>query len=140
VSREHHHLYNKAAWRKTREAQLRDHPLCRMHLELGQTVVATIADHIVPHKGDLGRFFDRGNLQSLCKPCHDNHKQAQDRHADGLLRGAGLDGRPLDLAHPWHRPVEAGGAGEKSGAAEAQTGRFYSFAGPRNQQGESHDA
>ncbi|WP_326537644.1 HNH endonuclease signature motif containing protein, partial [Pseudorhodoferax sp.] len=86
------------------------------------TVVATIADHIVPHKGDLGRFFDRGNLQSLCKPCHDNHKQAQDRHADGLLRGAGLDGRPLDLAHPWHRPVEAGGAGEKSGAAEAKTG------------------
>jgi len=140
VSREHHHLYNTAAWRKARAAQLSAHPLCRMHLEQGQTVVASVADHIRAHRGNLDLFFDRKNLQSLCKTCHDSHKQAQDRNADGVLRGAGLDGRPLDLAHPWHRPVDPQGAGEKSGAAEAQTSRFYSFAGPRNQQGESHDA
>ena len=43
---EHRHLYNTAAWKRAREAQLRAHPLCRMHLELGQTVVATVVDHI----------------------------------------------------------------------------------------------
>lgn len=119
MHREYHHLYNKAAWRKARGAQLSAHPLCRMHLELGQTVLATIADHVVPHKGDLGLFLDRGNLQSLCKRCHDSHKHAQEHNADGVLRGAGHDGRPLDLAHPWHRtPV---GVGQKSDGAEPQT-------------------
>ena len=105
MHREYHHLYNKAAWRKARSAQLSAHPLCRMCAELGHVVVATIADHIVPHKGDIAKFLDRINLQSLCKRCHDSHKHAQEHNADGILRGAGVTGAPLDLAHPWHRPA-----------------------------------
>ena|GEM_PF-288052 len=133
---DYHHLYNTAAWKRARAAQLSEHPLCRMHLELGRTVPATVADHIRPHKGDVELFFGRGNLQSLCKTCHDSHKQAQEHNADGVLRGAGLTGRPLDLAHPWHRPLPAPqGGGEKSSPTEDQTGRFPSFAGCHNGRG-----
>ena len=117
ANREYHHLYNTAAWRRARAAWLREHPLCRMHGELGQVVPATVVDHIVPHRGDVEVFWDRGRWQSLCKRCHDSHKQAQEHNADGLLRGAGLSGAPIDAAHPWHRPVAAmtAGGGEKSG-------------------------
>lgn len=107
-----------------------------MHLALGQTVVASVADHIRPHKGDMALFLDRANLQSLCKPCHDSHKQAQEHNADGLLRGAGHDGAPLDLAHPWHRPVQGGGV-EKSGATGLPTARYSSFATCQNREGGS---
>ena len=137
VSRsDYHHLYNRAAWRRLREHQLRTEPLCRLDKQLGKLVPATVADHVKPHRGDLELFFDAGNLQSLCKTCHDAHKQAQEHNADGLMRGAGHDGRPLDLAHPWHRP--AGGRGVSiPGKAAPQTGSVPPFAEPRNQQGES---
>ncbi|MBK8772780.1 MAG: HNH endonuclease, partial [Rhizobiales bacterium] len=105
---EHRHLYNTAAWKRARAVQLRAHPLCRMHLELGQTVVATVVDHITAHRGDRVLFTDRDNLQSLCKPCHDGHKQAQEHSPGGLVRGAGLTGTPLDRAHPWHQPTRGG--------------------------------
>jgi 5-methylcytosine-specific restriction endonuclease McrA len=39
----------------------------------------TVADHIVPHRGDEALFWDRANLQCLCKPCHDQAKQAEER-------------------------------------------------------------
>ena len=122
MAREYHHLYNTAAWRQTRAAQLRQHPLCRMHLELGQTVEASVVDHIVAHKGDVQRFVDWSNLQSLCKACHDGHKQAQEHSPGGILRGAGLDGRPLDLAHPWHQ-ARVGWGGEVSTSPAPKTDR-----------------
>ena len=34
-------------------------------------VEATVADHVVPHKGDYGRMWDQNNWQPLCKQCHD---------------------------------------------------------------------
>ena len=101
ANHQYNHLYNSRAWRKRRAAQLVEHPLCRMHADLGQVVPATVADHVIAHRGDLD-LFHHGELQSLCATCHSAHKQAQEHSADGLLRGAGLDGRPLDRAHPWH--------------------------------------
>ena len=38
-----------------------------------------VADHIRPHRGDRELFFDRGNLQCLCKACHDGSKQREER-------------------------------------------------------------
>lgn len=102
---QHHRLYCTAAWRRLRVAQLTEHPLCRMCEALGQLVIATVCDHVVPHRGDLALFYAETNLQSLCKPCHDSHKQAQEHNADGILRGAGQDGQPLDLSHPFYRPA-----------------------------------
>lgn len=70
------HLYNSRAWRKRRLAQLRAEPLCRYCLRLGRITEATVADHIEPHKGDMGKFH--GPLQSLCKPCHDSVKAREE--------------------------------------------------------------
>lgn len=38
-----------------------------------------VADHITPHRGDPALFWDRSNLQCLCKTCHDTAKQAEER-------------------------------------------------------------
>lgn len=57
-------------WRKARDGWLRSHPLC-VHCERdGRVRAANEVDHIIPHKGDMGLFWDNTNWQSLCKPCH----------------------------------------------------------------------
>ena len=38
-----------------------------------------VADHKVPHRGDERLFWDPGNLQCLCKTCHDTVKQAEEQ-------------------------------------------------------------
>lgn len=70
--------YSCAPWRKRRLRQLKRKPLCRIHFDAGKTVAATIADHVKPHRGDWKKFI-RGELQSLCKRCHDTIKQAEER-------------------------------------------------------------
>lgn len=37
-----------------------------------------MVDHITPHKGDRGLFWDRNNWQALCKTCHDTKTAAED--------------------------------------------------------------
>lgn len=37
-----------------------------------------VADHVTPHRGQEAMFWDAGNLQSLCKPCHDRIKQREE--------------------------------------------------------------
>jgi 5-methylcytosine-specific restriction enzyme A len=68
-------------WQKAREAYLGRHPLCAQCLALGRIVPATVVDHIVPHKGDHELFWDSGNWQVLCKPCHDRKTGAEGRAA-----------------------------------------------------------
>lgn len=140
----YHHLYKTAEWQRLRAGQLRLHPLCRMCLALQSMVPATVVDHVRPHRGDLALFRDPTNLQSLCKLCHNAHKQAQEHQADGLLRGAGHDGAPLDAAHPWHRaptPALCAPATSTPGGEQIlpgtglRTGPFPSFAAPRNSEG-----
>jgi 5-methylcytosine-specific restriction enzyme A len=40
-----------------------------------------VADHVEPHRGDERMFWARGNLQCLCKPCHDSEKQREEAAA-----------------------------------------------------------
>ncbi|WP_043750772.1 HNH endonuclease [Methylobacterium nodulans] len=96
------HWYWTARWRRIAQAQLRDHPLCAMCSTDERPVAATVCDHVVPHRGDEHLFWE-GELQSLCKPCHDGTKQAQERR--GYVTGVTLDGRPRDPRHPWNRPT-----------------------------------
>lgn len=57
-------------WQKARAAYLEKHPLCVECEKEGRYVVATDLDHIVPHRGDMARFWDRSNWQGLCGTCH----------------------------------------------------------------------
>lgn len=69
--------YNSKAWRQRRAMQLACEPLCAMHLEAGEVVEATVADHIEPHREDWERFW-HGPLQSLCAGCHSGAKQREE--------------------------------------------------------------
>lgn len=65
-------------WQKARERYLKEHPLCVYCEKNGRTTAARIVDHVVPHRGDMVLFWDQANWQSLCKPCHDSVKQAEE--------------------------------------------------------------
>ena len=69
-------FYQSARWRNTREAVLRDNPLCCRCQAKGLLQPAKVVDHIVPVKLG-GERFERANLQSLCVPCH-NAKTASE--------------------------------------------------------------
>jgi 5-methylcytosine-specific restriction protein A len=85
-SRPYQHLYGRR-WRKRRSIFLQSNPLCVMCGDRGLTVPATVADHIIPHKGDPDLFM--GDLQALCQTCHESDKKRQER---GSKRTIGLDG------------------------------------------------
>lgn len=74
------------------------HPLCVDCMAHGRVTQADLVDHIKPHKGDQELLWDRDNWQSLCKPCHDRHKQKQEIH--GYSTEVGSDGWPVDPEHP----------------------------------------
>ena len=63
-------------WQKARAGFLAKHPRC---IRCGEP--ATVVDHVIPHRGDTALFWQRSNWQPLCKPCHDRHKQRQERQA-----------------------------------------------------------
>jgi len=52
-------------WRKARRAYLAEHPHCE-----GCGLPAQVVDHITAHRGDQQLFWDKGNWQALCGPCH----------------------------------------------------------------------
>ena len=93
------HLYDRK-WQKCRAAQLRAHPLCRLCMDVrGLVTAASVADHVVPHRGDPVLF--EGPLQSLCAPCHNSWKQSLE--SGGYIKGCDLTGAPLDPNHQWNR-------------------------------------
>lgn len=73
-------------WRKARAGFLEKHPLCKCCHAAGKITAATVLDHVVPHKGDKGLFWDRENWQPLCKACHDS-KTAREDGGFGNKRG-----------------------------------------------------
>src|SRR5580704_733274 len=73
--------YHTAGWRALRDRQLRREPHCLMCAQIGRVTQATVADHIVPHRGDRALFFDASNLQSLCLPHHTEKTTRAERGA-----------------------------------------------------------
>lgn len=59
-----------AKWREARAAFLKRHPTCK---ECDQP--ATTVDHIIPHRGDMGLFWDTSNWAPMCER-HHNRKTA----------------------------------------------------------------
>ena len=70
-------------WQQARAGYLAHNQLCVYCQREGRVTAATVVDHITPHRGDMALFWQRSNWQSLCRPCHDVTKAAQER-ADGL--------------------------------------------------------
>lgn len=68
--------YN-ARWQRYRLAFLAKHPLCIQHQAAGETVAATVVDHIIPHRGDAELFWRESNHQALCASCHGVKSQAE---------------------------------------------------------------
>ena len=94
-------LGHGAAWQKYRAGYLRSHPFCVMCEKWGSLTAATVVDHIEPHKGDQQKFWDPTNHQSLCKPCHDAHKQRFEKSGGAV--GCDVGGMPIDPNHHWHK-------------------------------------
>lgn len=89
ASAEYHGWYSLPVWTDgLRPAQLLREPFCRECAKRGLRTRATVVDHIVPHRGDWGKFIDPANHQSLCKPCHDRktaREQAEERRNRGRI-------------------------------------------------------
>lgn len=91
------HLYWTQRWRKKAKAQREEEPLCRRCAARGLIVPATVANHIIPHRGDLTLFWE-GELESTCAPCHDGVIAFEE--ARGYGKDIGEDGWPSDPRHP----------------------------------------
>lgn len=94
------HFYDTARWQRRRHLQLTHHPLCKACLDRGVVTRATVADHVIPHKGDWNSF-SLGELQSLCSSCHSGGKQAEEHR--GYSSEIDHDGWPTDPRHPANR-------------------------------------
>jgi 5-methylcytosine-specific restriction protein A len=92
-------LYASARWRKGRAKFLEENPLCAWRkVRNGCTGMATVVDHIKPHRGDRRLFYNRRNWQPMCWSCH-SAKTAEELR--GGIKGADENGMPLDPDHHW---------------------------------------
>lgn len=89
-----HWMYATPTWRARRLHQLRQHPLCASCGKQGIVTVANVVHHIKPHNGDWVSFAE-GELESLCKRCHDEHTATVERAGTTPRPRIGLDGWPI---------------------------------------------
>jgi 5-methylcytosine-specific restriction endonuclease McrA len=97
---EYHYLYNTSKWRKIRKNHMAHNPLCIMCEARGKIILATICDHIIPHKGNVDLFYS-GPFQSLCKLHHDSTKQKSERRQINI--GGDINGQPIDNRSHWYK-------------------------------------
>ncbi len=71
--------YGTARWRRLRmDCLRRDLFTCQMCGVVEADTSQLVADHKDRHGGDPTKFWNLGNLQCLCKRCHDSTKQRQE--------------------------------------------------------------
>lgn len=63
-----------ARWRKARLEFLKENPICNDCKD----ELATLVDHIIPHKGSREIFWDEDNWQGLCASCHSRKTARED--------------------------------------------------------------
>lgn len=93
-------LYDTKRWKVLRLQQLARCPLCWMCESRGILTPASVADHVIPHKGDEELFFN-GQLASLCPTHHDSSKQKAEKRGVQEI-GCETDGVPIDPCHHWN--------------------------------------
>lgn len=102
-ARQYRALYNTARWKHRRAAFIAEHPLCEPCSKMGRVTATTVVNHRKPHKGDETLFWDEGNWQPMCKPCHDGPTQSRERTGRDYDTAIGADGFPVDPNHPANR-------------------------------------
>ena len=72
---------NTARYRRMRTLFMRTGPLCALCMANGAVTPARELDHILPCGNNAARFWDPGNLQALCRECHET-KTARENACD----------------------------------------------------------
>lgn len=90
-------------WDKARKAWFAREPLCICCRANGAVNEAIVLDHIVPHKGDMAKFWSSENWQGLCEWCDKNLKRSIEN--DWLKGRTPLSDLKLDRVVPgWVHP------------------------------------
>ena len=64
------HWYYTARWNALKTQVRSEEPCCQACARAGLSTPTEDIDHIQPHRSDAALFFERTNLQGLCKRCH----------------------------------------------------------------------
>jgi len=64
-------------WVRARVWFLRHNPFCKECQKSGIIKASAVLDHIEPHRGDMKKFWDKANWQSLCVECHNRKSQSE---------------------------------------------------------------
>lgn len=80
-------LYREAEWAQLRRELLALFPWCQCSPDCRR--LASVVHHVKPHGGDRRLFFDRQNLRTLAKPCHDRITRDAMRPAPSEVQKAG---------------------------------------------------
>jgi len=72
--RKNSRLYHDTKWIAARSRYLAEHPHCLGCQAIGQQAQATVIDHIIPHFGNVARFWDVANWQPCCDWHHNSIK------------------------------------------------------------------
>jgi 5-methylcytosine-specific restriction endonuclease McrA len=92
--------YRRAHWTALRTIVLAREPICR----ICQRAASTVADHIVPHKGNWALFCDLDNLEGICGPCHSKKTATED---------GGFGNRPASNPSETNTPTVTGDSGKQ---------------------------
>jgi hypothetical protein len=95
-TRRMHRWYCSASWQRHRRHQLCIQPLCELCLQAGRVTPATVADHLVSHRGNY-ELFRLGELRSLCAECHNRLDRTNAPRSP-----VNPDGTPSDPRHWWN--------------------------------------
>lgn len=105
----YHAGYHTTTWKSMRREILQDNPLCVECQRTGRIVVANVIDHIKPVRLG-GEFFEKANLQPLCKSCHER-KSAMERHGNPVGSEKSVDNGSetagLFFSHPGENSLES---------------------------------
>lgn len=64
-------IYNSKLWCSTRFLKINQDPLCEKCRDFGIVRKAEIVHHIIPIREDPSLAYVVGNLQSVCRECHE---------------------------------------------------------------------
>lgn len=77
--------YKTARWQRLRwDVLVRDGFQCQRCQRIEPDSAQLVADHVRAHRGDEALFWDSGNLQCLCRSCHDGAKQRAERRPGAI--------------------------------------------------------